>query len=299
MSEAPTGTNAGRAVRLRVAVVRAARRHVGPRRRAVALAGAALAVGGALSPWATFAFGYPGKMTLAGFPGGARSYLLVLVVPALLCLVDIPGRRAASAAGAGGVRRRRRRQPARRSPTTAAGSVPVAYGAWLATAGALAAVWRPPLACPDGRPADRWPAADPDAASRRRRSSPPRGRAWLGVWYGLEVGRADPLRLVHRRRRLRRRPRWPAWVGARVGWRPCTSATGPSRSPPSALAAAAFPFTQDGNAYWIRVFASIGVFAAAAIGLNVVVGLAGLLDLGYVAFFGVGAYVAACFGGAG
>ncbi len=57
--------------------------------------------------------------------------------------------------------------------------------------------------------------------------------------------------------------------------------------------AVAFPFTQQGNAYWIRVFASIGVFAVAAIGLNVVVGLAGLLDLGYVAFFGVGAYVGA------
>jgi branched-chain amino acid transport system permease protein len=61
----------------------------------------------------------------------------------------------------------------------------------------------------------------------------------------------------------------------------------------AAAAATAFPFTQSGNAYWIRVFASIGVFAAAAIGLNVVVGLAGLLDLGYVAFFGVGAYVGA------
>jgi branched-chain amino acid transport system permease protein len=61
----------------------------------------------------------------------------------------------------------------------------------------------------------------------------------------------------------------------------------------SAAVAVAFPFTQQGNAYWIRVFASIGVFAVAAIGLNVVVGLAGLLDLGYVAFFGVGAYVGA------
>ena len=36
------------------------------------------------------------------------------------------------------------------------------------------------------------------------------------------------------------------------------------------------------------------VFAATAIGLNIVVGLAGLLDLGYIAFFGVGAYVGAC-----
>jgi len=65
-----------------------------------------------------------------------------------------------------------------------------------------------------------------------------------------------------------------------------------------AATAAAFPFTQHGDAYWLRVFASIGVFAAAAIGLNVVVGLAGLLDLGYIAFFGVGAYVGALFANA-
>ena len=33
-----------------------------------------------------------------------------------------------------------------------------------------------------------------------------------------------------------------------------------------------------------------GIFVALALGLNIVVGLAGLLDLGYVAFFAVGAY---------
>ena len=37
----------------------------------------------------------------------------------------------------------------------------------------------------------------------------------------------------------------------------------------------------------------MAVFALAAVGLNVVVGYAGLLDLGYVAFFAVGAYTAA------
>jgi branched-chain amino acid transport system permease protein len=66
----------------------------------------------------------------------------------------------------------------------------------------------------------------------------------------------------------------------------------------AAVVAIAFPFTQDGEAFWIRIAASVGVFATAAIGLNVVVGLAGLLDLGYIAFFGVGAYTAAIFSGA-
>ncbi|MFE4963897.1 branched-chain amino acid ABC transporter permease [Streptomyces sp. NPDC056660] len=62
------------------------------------------------------------------------------------------------------------------------------------------------------------------------------------------------------------------------------------------LAAAAFPFTQSNDQY-----ATIGVyiliFATVALGLNIVVGLAGLLDLGYVAFLGVGAYTAALVSG--
>ncbi|MFF9778218.1 branched-chain amino acid ABC transporter permease [Streptomyces sp. NPDC013978] len=61
-------------------------------------------------------------------------------------------------------------------------------------------------------------------------------------------------------------------------------------------AAAAFPFTQSDDQY-----ATIGVyiliFATVALGLNIVVGLAGLLDLGYVAFLGVGAYTAAMVSG--
>jgi branched-chain amino acid transport system permease protein len=41
------------------------------------------------------------------------------------------------------------------------------------------------------------------------------------------------------------------------------------------------------------VFVIAGIFTIAALGLNIVVGFAGLLDLGYVAFFAVGAYATA------
>src|ERR1700738_3437083 len=41
------------------------------------------------------------------------------------------------------------------------------------------------------------------------------------------------------------------------------------------------------------LFNPIGIYILLAVGLNVVVGLAGLLDLGYVAFFAVGAYAMA------
>ncbi|MFF4649081.1 branched-chain amino acid ABC transporter permease [Streptomyces sp. NPDC001380] len=61
-------------------------------------------------------------------------------------------------------------------------------------------------------------------------------------------------------------------------------------------AAAGFPFTQTSDEY-TSVAANILIFATVALGLNVVVGLAGLLDLGYVAFLGVGAYTAALVSG--
>lgn len=41
---------------------------------------------------------------------------------------------------------------------------------------------------------------------------------------------------------------------------------------------------------WIGGFSNAGVFILLALGLNIVVGLAGLLDLGYAAFFAIGSY---------
>ncbi|MGW3033742.1 branched-chain amino acid ABC transporter permease [Streptomyces sp. NPDC001178] len=62
------------------------------------------------------------------------------------------------------------------------------------------------------------------------------------------------------------------------------------------VAAICFPFTQT-NDQFALIGANILIFATVALGLNVVVGLAGLLDLGYVAFLGVGAYAAALVSG--
>jgi len=41
---------------------------------------------------------------------------------------------------------------------------------------------------------------------------------------------------------------------------------------------------------WLSGFSNAGVFVLLALGLNIVVGMAGLLDLGYAAFFAIGAY---------
>lgn len=50
------------------------------------------------------------------------------------------------------------------------------------------------------------------------------------------------------------------------------------------------------NTFLLEVATQVGIFAAMALGLNIVVGFAGLLDLGYVAFYAVGAYLWSIFG---
>jgi branched-chain amino acid transport system permease protein len=45
------------------------------------------------------------------------------------------------------------------------------------------------------------------------------------------------------------------------------------------------------NDYVVGVLARICLYSMLALGLNIVVGFAGLLDIGYVAFFGIGSYV--------
>ena len=50
--------------------------------------------------------------------------------------------------------------------------------------------------------------------------------------------------------------------------------------------------TQLGQ-YWNYTLGTVGIYVLLGLGLNIVVGLAGLLDLGYVAFFAIGAYTMA------
>jgi len=59
----------------------------------------------------------------------------------------------------------------------------------------------------------------------------------------------------------------------------------------AALALLVLPFLLQiaGNA-WVRILDIALLYVLLALGLNIVVGYAGLLDLGYVAFFGFGAY---------
>ena len=297
-----------------------AARRTGPAWAApLGLLGVAVLVVGCLLPWATYA-GFPGKMTLGGFPGGARLYPLLLAVAAGVVLViglrrPIPGQRVA----------------VRRFAGTAfiivvatmafiayggGGLVNIAATAYVALVGAVLLVVAGrvladgPLLSP-ARPLGgvveqaivvagiglllvvvveglRIPTADVTsgridvklggALSLNQLTDEGHFLTFLVFLVGLAMGLAR-LGFIARFAMMTRRHR-PALIAA------------------AAASAVAFPLTQGGNSYYLRVAASIGVFAAAAIGLNIVVGLAGLLDLGYIAFFGVGAYVGAIFSGA-
>jgi branched-chain amino acid transport system permease protein len=61
-----------------------------------------------------------------------------------------------------------------------------------------------------------------------------------------------------------------------------------------AVVLAVFPFVAAnfGNS-WVRIIDFALLYIMLALGLNIVVGFAGLLDLGYIAFYAVGAYMAA------
>jgi branched-chain amino acid transport system permease protein len=85
-----------------------------------------------------------------------------------------------------------------------------------------------------------------------------------------------------------------------TGWLRHVWETDPRRDPNAAAYVAlaafavAFPIwvsiSTSNAGFWIGVAGDAGVFMLLALGLNVVVGFAGLLDLGYAAFFAIGAY---------
>src|SRR5205085_627060 len=89
-------------------------------------------------------------------------------------------------------------------------------------------------------------------------------------WVARHVERRLPPRLGVYEQRLRQVPWW-LWLMLAVG-----------------LACLLPVVTASG--YWRLVGFNTVIYAVLALGLNVVVGWGGLLDLGYVAFFGVGSY---------
>jgi branched-chain amino acid transport system permease protein len=256
-----------------------------PLRLPITAVAAALVLAGAFLPWTTFDFGYPGWLQTSG-AGGHRLYLVLLTAALALVVRPVDGaRRAVLAATLGmvvitvvnlGV-----------ITKDGGGFGALAIGGWLALVGSVAA-----LAVADSMP-------DSPRGRARRLAPVPSvvvviGTVALCLWLvvlGLKIDDSKQflgylLFLAVAAIALNAVGVLPTYSAAAQRYHAVFLAA-------VAVAALAFPFTQGGSEYWINVASQVVVFAAAAIGLNVVVGLAGLLDLGYIAFFGVGAYTAA------
>jgi ABC-type branched-subunit amino acid transport system permease subunit len=86
----------------------------------------------------------------------------------------------------------------------------------------------------------------------------------------------------------------PAAADEGLERRSVLSAPGAARSVALVAVAAALFYPPTATAFWQEVLVSqIGISMLLAVGLNVVVGWAGLLDLGFIAFYAIGSYTTA------
>lgn len=270
----------------------------------LAAVGAVLVVVGSLLPW-TYTAAYPQNLTVYLYPAGPQLYVLVLAVVALFVLIgpQVPGvsrvARAVVPHGGGGTARVAGLGTVVITTTAIlgimlelGGAVNVDPGGWIALGGGL-------VLAAGAR------VLSADAPTPTRRELPD----WLeiaivavalgAILYAIVVG----LALNQTESFLS----FAIFVGFFVAvliksgvlaWITDVARRHYGITVVAAfLVAFLFPFTQGDNNRFLNVGANILIFAVVAMGLNIVIGLAGLLDLGYVAFLGVGAYVGALFSG--
>ena len=289
--------------------------------RGATVAGAAIALVGTFLAW-TWTSEFPGDLTVNGYPGGLQ--VLTLIVAALTLLFAVAGY---------GVRGMRWLTPGgTNSPTRllalgtfgvtaySIGAISVKLGglanlepgAYVSLVGAIIAV-----IAALGLPNDQAPSSITEPTrlelflNSLRAPSPGRAKklpAWVEILiisasfgvalyvftYGIDTDYAELfigfiIAVAFSFTALTRAGLISRLTALTTKHRNVTLAA-------ALVAAFCFPFTQQNEEYAL-IGANILIFATVALGLNVVVGLAGLLDLGYVAFLGVGAYAAALVSG--
>ncbi|MFI6874154.1 branched-chain amino acid ABC transporter permease [Streptomyces sp. NPDC050400] len=273
-----------------------------PAARALVVCGAALSLVSPFLAW-TWTARYPGNLTVYGYPGGSQ---LLTLAGALLAAVftaavlGVPGLRALAPAGA--VRALRAASLAALTATwitvgaiavDLGGVVNVEPGGWLA-AGAVLLLAAGAHALPDDTVTEPPPAARLPRAAEVALITVVFLAAMYVLTYGITTESAQDFLAFLPAAGFGVRALAAAGLTARFG---ALTARNRIAVAVAALAAAlVFPFTQTGDQY-TAIADNILVFAAVALGLNIVVGLVGLLDLGYVAFLGTGAYTAALVSG--
>ncbi|MFI6245716.1 branched-chain amino acid ABC transporter permease [Streptomyces sp. NPDC051016] len=265
----------------------------------LAVAGTALTLVSPFLAW-TWTAAYPGNLTLYGYPGGSQ---LVTLACALAAAVFLAAPRPAPGLAPAGAVRALRAAALGALGTTWVTVVSIAVdlggvvnlepGGWLAAAGTALLAFA----------AHRLPDDTREPAPPARRL--PRWAEVLVITvvfvlamyvptYGITTGSPEEFLAFLPAALFGGRALTVSGLGARL-----TTLTARHRTATAVATLAAalvFPFTQTDGQY-TAIADNILVFAAVALGLNIVVGLVGLLDLGYVAFLGTGAYTAALVSG--
>ncbi|MFG2934770.1 branched-chain amino acid ABC transporter permease [Streptomyces sp. NPDC048282] len=265
----------------------------------LAVAGTALTLVSPFLAW-TWTAAYPGNLTLYGYPGGSQ---LVTLACALAAAVFLAAPRPAPGLAPAGAVRALRAAALGALGTTWVTVVAIAVdlggvvnlepGGWLAAAGTALLAFA----------AHRLPDDTREPAPPARRL--PRWAEVLVITvvfvlamyvptYGITTGSPEEFLAFLPAALFGGRALTVSGLGARL-----TTLTARHRTATAVATLAAalvFPFTQTDGQY-TAIADNILVFAAVALGLNIVVGLVGLLDLGYVAFLGTGAYTAALVSG--
>lgn len=107
------------------------------------------------------------------------------------------------------------------------------------------------------------------------------GRFCMSVWVQTEAGERSLARM-----RTKRSGGVTVAEGKGKSWQQ-------KLVPFALIGGLALPFLLMDNRYWLTVVLLALIYVLLGLGLNIVVGLAGLLDLGFAAFYAVGAYVLA------
>ncbi|MFJ3668926.1 branched-chain amino acid ABC transporter permease [Streptomyces sp. NPDC090106] len=276
--------------------------------RILALTGAVLTLVSPFLAW-TWTAAYPGNLTVYGYPGGSQLVTLVCAIAAL-ALLAVPRRAPVKALRAVSLAALTSTWVTVVAITVDLGGVVnLEPGGWLAAAATVL------LAAGAHRMPDTHPEAEKEAETEAEAEAEPEPAPtarklprWaevavitvvfvLGMFvvtYGITTGSPEEFLAFLPAALFGGRALVVSGLGARLG--ELTARNRTATGVATLAAALVFPFTQD-NEQYTAIADNILVFAAVALGLNIVVGMVGLLDLGYVAFLGTGAYTAALVSG--
>ena len=268
---------------------------------ALVLGGALLSLASTFLAW-TWTPAFPGNLTVTGYPGGNQSITLACAILLLLLGTGAAGVRGLRALAPAGFTRALRGLSLALAATTWYTLIAIAAelgglanwepGSWLAAIATLLPVAGAFLLPEDAREAA--PARPLPRAVEIPLLFAATASVMLLLDYGLATDSTEAFLGFAAAVGFAARGLNAAGLFTRLS--DLAARNRPATGIATLTAALLFALVQTNDVYTTTAD-NILIFGATALGLNIVVGLTGLLDLGYVAFLGVGAYTAALVSG--